>query len=89
MKRLKTLTMRADEHVIHSELSPEPIDEFDGSCPLCHSPYFYEVLTIVQHGFGIDQCCTVMCCDACGEALHYQYEIDSPESLRWIETSRH
>lgn len=81
MKHIMQLTVRIDEVVYRSHLAPEPIDEMDGHCPACGGEAYVEIITVVQHGFAVDDCLTVLSCGDCYESFHYQFQIDSPEVL--------
>lgn len=75
LKRSKTIRVEVDNHVFLSHQAPDPIDEFDGSCPCCGSSRYEELLTITQHGFEVDQCVTLVSCRTCYETFHYVYEM--------------
>lgn len=75
IKHTRFLKLCTDTDVIQSSKAPEPIDEWDGSCPACGSTDYRERITIVQRGWDEDDCITVCQCQRCHEAFHYYYQV--------------
>lgn len=84
IKTGKKITVTVDGKVYTSTKAPECIDEFDGHCPACGSDQYSELYTIVQHGFLIDECVTLVTCAKCFETFHYWYEVEAPEPTEVI-----
>lgn len=81
VKHAKRIVVSVDGKAYTSTKAPECIDEFDGQCPACGSDQYSELFTIVQHGFLVDDCCTIMTCAKCFESFHYWYEVEAPEPV--------
>lgn len=60
-----------------SDKAPEPIDEWDGTCPACGSGRYAELMTIVQHGLFVDDCVTLIHCYTCYQTFHYFYTVEA------------
>lgn len=77
IKQTRFLRLCTDTAVITSSKAPEPIDEWDGTCPACGASNYHEIVTIVQHGFVEDDCLSVCACGACHESFHYYYQVEA------------
>lgn len=77
IKHTRFLRVCTDKTVITSSKAPEPLDEWDGTCPACGSSEYHEKLTIVQHGFQDDDCLSIIACERCHEAFHYYYQVQA------------
>lgn len=77
IKHTRFLRLCTDKAVITSSKAPETIDEWDGTCPACGSADYREIVSIIQHGFELDDCVTVCQCGRCHEAFHYYYQVDA------------
>jgi len=83
----RKLKIAIDNKPYTSNLAPEPIDDFDGHCSACGSENYTELMTIVQRGFELDDCITLMTCADCFETFHYCYQVDSELTIAPAFTS--
>jgi formate dehydrogenase maturation protein FdhE len=77
IKTGKRVRLEIDGAIYTSQKAPEPIDEWDGTCPACGSARYAELITIVQHGFITDDCLTLVHCSSCYETFHYYYTVEA------------
>lgn len=75
--KAKRLVLTVDGVPFVSTKAPEPIDEWDGSCPACGSTRYHETVTLIQHGFTEDDCLSIIHCEDCFEAFHYAYKVEA------------
>ena len=89
LKYGKVVRIEVDNRVFISRKAPVHIDAFDGCCPACGSSRYAELLTIVQHGFEVDQCLTLVSCGACYETFHYGYEVSAAALDEVVKNATH
>jgi hypothetical protein len=77
IKVSKFVKIAIDETIYSSSKAPETIDEWDGACPACGSGLYNEVVTVIQHGFELDACLTLVHCLNCFETFHYYYTVEA------------
>lgn len=75
MKRFKRLTLMIDGSIIRTIPVALPENGDDCQCPACYGTRWTECYSIVQHGFGFDDCLDIIECDACHNVYHVQYEV--------------
>lgn len=77
MKTPKVMQVKIDGVVYTSTVAPETMDDMDGCCPACGSNQYHEIMTLIQHGFIVDDCISLLTCDKCYETFHYLYTIQT------------
>ena len=77
-KKSDYLTVGVGDKVYRSRPSPEPDGVADNNldCPACGSARYEHVVTVVQHGFVVDDCLSLVHCRSCGETFHYRYTVE-------------
>lgn len=76
-RQAKRLFLTIDDERYVSYKAPEGALESDLTCPACGSSQYRHKVTLVQHGFIDDNCCSIIGCDRCGAMFHYIYSIES------------
>lgn len=57
----------------------------DLTCPACGSSAYRHLVTLVQHGFTDDNCCSIVGCDRCGAKFHYIFTVESMYAVLYAQ----
>lgn len=82
-KKQKWMKVTIQGERYDSYLAPDQSLQGDLSCPACGSSAYVHKVTLVQHGFSDDNCCTICGCERCGANFHYLYSVEGIYAVLW------